>query len=253
MNVGATSEAPRGRRVAILQSNYIPWKGYFDLINSVDEFVLYDTAQFTKNDWRNRNKIKTSKGPSWVTIPVRHNFGQSIEETAISDSGWAVAHWSTVSQTYAKAPCFKQYRDRIAGVYRAVANEPMLSVVNRRFLAEICDILEIKTRITWSHDYRLADGQSERLVDLCRQLGATEYLSGPAAQAYLNEQLFVESGIAVRYVDYGGYPEYRQLHPPFAHGVSILDLLFNEGTNAPRYMKTFRGYASMERANEASK
>src|SRR5664280_3071364 len=98
-----------GKRIAILQSNYIPWKGYFDLINSVDEFILYDTAQFTKNDWRNRNTIKTPQGILWLTIPVRHNFGQTIQETRVSDPSWGRRHWATLLQNYARAPHFGEY------------------------------------------------------------------------------------------------------------------------------------------------
>ena len=92
-----------GKRVAILQSNYVPWKGYFDLINSVDEFILYDTAQFTKNDWRNRNKIKTAQGTTWLTIPVRHDFGQTIQETRVGKPDWAQKHWASLVQNYARA------------------------------------------------------------------------------------------------------------------------------------------------------
>jgi hypothetical protein len=227
-----------GRRLAILQSNYIPWKGYFDLINSVDEFILYDTAQFTKNDWRNRNRIKTLRGPIWLTIPVFHHFGQSIQEVVISDRGWAPKHWATISQSYARAPHFADYKDWLAALFRAAADEKNLSRVNWLFLSEICGLLGVKTLISWSSDYSLVEGQTERLVNLCKQVGATEYVSGPAARAYLDERLFEQEQITVTYIDYSGYPEYRQLYPPFEHGVSILDLLLNEGPNASRFMKT---------------
>jgi hypothetical protein len=228
-----------GKRIAILQSNYIPWKGYFDLINSVDEFILYDTAQFTKNDWRNRNKIKTAKGSAWLTIPVRHSFGQSIEETQISDPQWARRHWKTLVQHCANAACFAQYKPGFEQLYASVAQEKYLSVVNHRFISEICGILGITTRITWSRDYSVVDGQTERLVHLCKQTGAGEYLSGPAAKDYLREDLFRHSGIKLTYIDYSGYREYDQLYPPFEHRVNILDLIFNMGHDAPKYMKSF--------------
>ncbi len=227
------------KRIAILQSNYIPWKGYFDLVNRVDEFILYDTVQFTKNDWRNRNKIKTAKGPAWLTIPVRHNFGQLVQETQISDPRWAQTHWKTLVQIYAKAPCFAQFKPVFEQLYASVAEEKYLSAVNHRFLSEICGILGITTRITWSRDYQMVEGQTERLVDLCKQTGASEYLSGPAAKDYIQESLFTYSGIKLTYIDYSGYPEYNQLNPPFEHGVSILDLIFNVGHDAPKYMKSF--------------
>src|SRR5208337_2736663 len=112
-----------GKRIAILQSNYIPWKGYFDLINSVDEFILYDTAQFTKSDWRNRNRIKTRKGPIWLTIPVVHSFGQSIQDTVVSDQRWATKHWATLSQSYTRAPYFADQREWLEELFRAASDE----------------------------------------------------------------------------------------------------------------------------------
>lgn len=226
-----------GKRIAILQSNYIPWKGYFDLINSVDEFVLYDTAQFTKNDWRNRNKIKTSGGVIWLSIPVRHNFGQAIQDTAISDLTWNRKHWRSISQAYAKAPFFKTYKNIFEELYEKCGHESKLSDVNFQFIKEVCSILGIKTPITWSRDYLLVDGQTERLVDLCRQLGGDEYLSGPAAKNYIEPGLFAGANIRLTYVDYSEYPEYPQLYPPFDHNVSVLDLIFNTGPEAGTYMK----------------
>jgi len=230
-----------GKRLAILQSNYIPWKGYFDLINYVDEFILYDTAQFTKNDWRNRNRIKTPRGLEWLTIPVRHHFGQSIEETQISDQRWARKHWSTLSQNYAAAPHFQEYKARLEALYDSVAEEKSLSAVNHRCLSEICEILGIRTRITWSRDYPLAEGQTERLVRLCEATGAAEYISGPAARDYIDAQLFTRAGIKLTYINYGGYPPYDQLFGPFEHGVSILDLIVHTGREAPKHMKSFLG------------
>ncbi len=237
-----------GKRIAILQSNYIPWKGYFDLINSVDEFILYDTAQFTKNDWRNRNIIKTPRGLLWLTIPVCHRFGQLIQNTAISDSKWGRTHWRSLSQSYAKAAHFISYKPLFEGLYEECRSENRLSNVNYRFLKEICTILGINTTITWSRDYRLVDGQTERLVDLCKQAGADEYLSGPAAKNYIDADLFAEAGIEIIYIDYFGYPEYPQIHPPFEHGVSILDLIFNVGPETPKFMKSF----SESRAGQSS-
>ena len=226
------------KTIAILQSNYIPWKGYFDLINAADEFVFYDTVQFTKNDWRNRNKIKTPQGVQWISVPVSHHFGQSIQETLIGDDRWSEKHWRTISQCYAKAPYFSEYKGVFQDLYTKMT-EKHLSQVNYRFIREICDILGIRTRLSWSSDYAMIEGKTARLVDLCQQLGGTEYLSGPAAMDYLEDELFEEAGIKLSYIDYSGYPEYNQLYPPFEHGVSIIDLIFSEGPNAPKYMKSF--------------
>ena len=235
------------RRVAILQSNYIPWKGYFDLIARVDEFILYDDMQYTKNDWRNRNRIKTPQGTQWISIPVevKGKFHQRIRDTRIADPGWAVKHWKQFQQNYARAAHFATHRELFEELYRN-ATSPWLSEVNRRFLTAICDLLGIETRITLSSDYTLAEGKTERLVDLCRQAGAVEYLSGPAARDYMQPELFEAAGMRLSYMDYAGYPEYRQLFPPFEHGVSVLDLVFNEGPDARRFMK--RGPAAEDRA-----
>jgi hypothetical protein len=228
------------KRVAIVQSNYIPWKGYFDLINLVDEFILFDDRQFTRRDWRNRNLIKTAQGLHWLTIPVRvkGRYEQRIDETMTSEAEWPEKHWKTMSHAYGSAPFFSQYRDAIAALYTS-SGEERLSDVNRRFLEAICDILGIGTRLSWSTDYPTTGDRTERLVNLCRMAGAQEYLSGPAARAYIDEAQFQAAGIRLTYMDYSGYPEYPQLNGAFEHGVSILDLLFNVGADAPRYMKSF--------------
>lgn len=227
--------------IAILQSNYIPWKGYFDMMNRVDEFVLYDQVQYTKNDWRNRNKIKSPQGPVWLTIPVstKGSFGQSILETQVTSRRWREKHWKSICQNYARAAYFAEYKPVFEPLYLA-DDETYLSNINRRFIDAVRAILGIETRLTQSTDYELIDGPTERLVHLCQQAGATEYLTGLAAKDYLDESLFTNAGIKLTWMDYSGYPEYDQLFPPFEHAVSVLDLIFNEGPNAPRYMKSFR-------------
>lgn len=223
------------KRLAVLQSNYIPWKGYFDLMNSVDEFIVYDAVQMTNNDWRNRNVIKTCDGLKWLTIPVRHRFGQRIDETEVATSSWARRHWLTLEQNYRSAPWFSEYASALKRLYEEVADERLLSRINCRFLAWVRSVLGICTRLTQSSEYDLAGDRLERLVSLCRQAGATEYLSGPAARGYLDERMFADAGIAVHYMDYSRYPEYPQLHGPFEHKVSVLDLILNTGPRAPEY------------------
>ena len=229
------------KKIAILQSNYIPWKGYFDLINSVDEFILYDDMQYTRRDWRNRNKIKTPQGLTWLTIPVevKGKYFQKIKETLISDSRWGIIHWKSIQGNYARAKHFNDYKDVFEEFYRNTA-ERYLSQVNYQLVKIICGLLRIKTKISWSTDYVVRDGKTERLIDLCQKTGATEYISGPAAKDYIETKLFEDSNIKLTYFDYSGYSEYRQLFPPFEHGVSIIDLLFNEGPKANQYMKSFK-------------
>ncbi len=230
------------KKIAILQSNYIPWKGYFDIINMVDEFILYDDMQFTRRDWRNRNKIKTPDGLKWLTIPVisKGRYTQKINETKVSDHKWCQSHWHALTLNYSKAPFFKEYQERIHAIYRACETEDYLSRINHRFLTEICDILGIQTTISWSSDYKLLDGKTERLVGLVQSAGGDSYLSGPAAKDYIVDACFEEAGITLEYMDYSGYRGYPQLFGSFEPGVSILDLLFNTGPDSIRYMKSFQ-------------
>lgn len=230
-----------GRCVAIVQSSYIPWKGYFDMINLADEFVLLDEVQYTKRDWRNRNKIKTKDGELWLTVPVqvKGRYHQRIDETVIAESGWADKHWRSISQAYAKARYFDDYAPRFEVLYTRAGEFERLSDVNRLFIEAICELLGIDTKLSWSTDYEAREGKSERLLDICVQAGADEYLSGPAARSYLDEEMFASEGVTVRWMDYDGYPEYDQQHPPFSHQVSAVDLLFSSGRDASRYMKSF--------------
>jgi WbqC-like protein family len=227
------------KRVAIVQSCYIPWKGYFDLINLVDEFILYDDRQYTRRDWRNRNRIKTPQGSTWLTIPVevKGRYEQRIDETQIADPSWGYRHWKTLTHNYATTPCFDDFRKPIEELYRAAVDR-RLSAVNRLFLQAVCELLGIETQFTWSTDYEANGAKTERLVSLCRAASATAYLSGPSAREYMDESLFEDAGIELEYMDYSGYPEYPQQHPPFDHAVTILDLLFNTGSEAPLFMKT---------------
>jgi hypothetical protein len=230
-----------GKRVAIVQSNYIPWKGYFDLIASVDEFVLYDDVQYTRRDWRNRNQIKTANGLAWLTIPVvvSGRYHQRINEVLVDDPGWADRHWQTIVHQYTAAAAAPEYLGKLETLYRE-APRRQLTEINQYFLTGVCALLGIGTRFRPSSDLSLTGDRTERLLNVCRQVGAAVYLSGPAARGYLDERLFNEAGIAVEWADYSGYPEYRQLHPPFRHEVSIVDLLLNEGGQAPRFMKHVR-------------
>ncbi len=226
------------KKVAILQSNYIPWKGYFDMIALVDEFILYDDMQYTRRDWRNRNKIKTPQGLAWLTVPVevKGKYFQKINETIISEAKWAKDHWATIKQFYSKAKFFKDYKDVFENFYLST-QEQLLSNVNYELIKMTNEILGIKTKISRSSDYVLADGQTERLLDLVQQAGGTEYISGPAAKDYIVDSLFEDAGVKLTWMDYSGYTEYTQLYPPFEHGVTVLDLIFNEGPEAPKFMK----------------
>lgn len=229
-----------GKKVAIIQSNYIPWKGYFDLINMVDEFILYDDMQYTRRDWRNRNKIKERNGAQWITIPVqvKGKYYQKICDTIISDKEWAHKHWSAIVHNYSRSEHFSMYSGMLEHLYFDCTYEH-LSDINYRFISAICKMLDINTELSWSMDYKLEGDKSEKLLNICKQAKAVEYISGPSAKSYIDEELFRSEGVILKYMDYSGYPEYNQLYPPFDHYVSILDLILNMGPNAKNYMLSF--------------
>jgi WbqC-like protein len=229
------------KKVAIVQSNYIPWRGYFDMIAFVDEFIIYDDMQYTKRDWRNRNRIKTSQGLQWVTVPVqvKGRYYQKIRETLIDGTDWAKSHWRTLEFNYKAAPHFAEIADWLGPIYLDEEHSN-LSLLNRRLLEAICGYLGVATRLTNSWDYELADGKTERLASLCQQADATEYVSGPSARSYVDEGVFGELGIGVTWFDYEGYRDYQQLWGEFEPAVSILDLLFNVGDQAPDYLRYCR-------------
>ena len=228
-----------GKRLGIIQSNYIPWKGYFDFIASVDEFVLLDEVQYTRRDWRNRNKIKTADGLRWLTIPVdvSGKYTQRIDETAIADDRWATEHLASLHHAYARAAHAKPEWPWIESLYREAKSLPLLSDVNELFTRAIAQRLGIRTRIARSTDYTASAGKNERLLSICEEAGADTYLSGPAAAGYLDISQWNARGIAVEFKTYDGYPEYPQLHGSFEHGVTVLDLFFNLGPDAVAYFR----------------
>jgi hypothetical protein len=226
------------KKVAIVQSNYIPWKGYFDMIAAVDEFILFDDTQYTRRDWRNRNQIKTPQGVQWLTVPVliKGKYDQKIRDTEIDGSDWTIAHWKALVQNYKKAPHFQAVSEWLEPIYTR-EKFTHISGLNRRLIEQVCGYLGVNTKITNSFDYNLVDGKTERLAQLCQQAGGTEYISGPAAKHYVDEKIFSDLGIKLTWFDYAGYSDYPQLWGEFTHNVTILDLLFNCGKNSPRYLR----------------
>lgn len=223
----------------ILQPSYIPWRGYFDQICRADVFVFYDDVQYDKNGWRNRNRIKTHQGLQWLTIPV-HTKGVTSEGIPIKDvtidwrSRWNRKHWNSLQQAYAKAPFFGRYAPLLEAYYGR----------EDRYLADLTIDLTItlarelgleKTRFLRSSDLQASGTKTDRLIAILTQLGATHYLSGPAARDYIEADKFAQAGIELEYIHYD-YPEYPQLYPPYEPQVSILDLLFMTGPAALNFI-----------------
>ncbi len=226
-------------KLAILQSNYIPWKGYFDIMNLADEFIVYDSAQYTKNDWRNRNLLRSKSGTSWLTIPVATagRSDQRINEAVISDPRWARKHWATVDQLLRGYEHFDLYKEAWREWYDKSAGMALLHEVNMIFLQGLAAQLGLQTRFRDDREFVIAaNSPTGRLVDLCRQVGAESYVTGPSALSYLELERFHAAGIRVDVVRYDSYPKYSQQALPFDHRVSVLDLLASEGPAARRHL-----------------
>jgi WbqC-like protein family len=224
-------------RVAIVQSNYIPWRGYFNLIASVDRFILLDDVQYTNRDWRNRNRIKTPQGPHWLTVPVTVTArSQLICNVPVADPNWGAKHWRTLEANYRRTQHFLEIAQWLAPLYldRRYSH---LSDINRALLGAICGYLKIPTAIQSSQEFALIEGKTSRLRHICEQAGATAYVSGPAARAYMDEDEFSRVGISVEWFDYSDLPAYPQLWGDFEPQLSIVDLLFNCGDDAGQYLR----------------
>lgn len=228
------------KTAVVLQSNYIPWKGYFDLIHDSDVFVFHDDLQYTKNDWRNRNKIKSYEGCQWLTIPVGTSEHRLICEVELTDPTWQARHWRILSLNYSKCPHFHTFRPALEDIYlgRRWASLSELNQFMIRYIAR--DVLGIAVEFRDSRAYGACGQKLDRLVDLLAKTRATRYVSGPAAKEYIEPVRFEAAGIELVWKDYSNYPEYPQRFPPFQHGVSILDLLFNVGPQAPWYIWGWR-------------
>ena len=234
----------KGRSIAAIQSNYIPWIGYFDIINAVDEFVFIDDVQYTRRDWRNRNRIRSLGGGSqWLTIPVlvKGRYTQRIDETVVSDGSWAQRHWQTLQQAYHAAPYFRHYEDRVREAYHVAESLNKLSDINRHFIELCCSLLEIDTPIRWSTEFTTESERNARLIGLCTALDARQYLSGPSAKEYLDADAFATVGTEIRYADYSAYQRYDQVHEGFDPAVTVLDPIFNLGNGAQSLLLTRRG------------
>ena len=222
-------------KVGVIQSNYIPWRGYFDFINSVDTFVIYDDVQYSKGSWRNRNQLKFPEGPKWITLPVKVNLGMTINEVTVKELDWKKLHAEQLKSSLGNAPF---YKDAIEVWERAInIDSPFLTDLNISITNSICQYLGITTKIVRSEPFDLTGTKTDRLMDLFRKIGATSYLSGPAAESYLDVELFKENKISLYYKKYN-YPVYPQQFGEFCPAVSILDLIANTGPEARNYYKS---------------
>lgn len=224
-------------RIGLIQSNFIPWRGYFDFIDDVDLFIYYDDLQFSKGGLRNRNRIKTDKGLSWVTVPILHkSLNQLISETYIDYSReWIQKITGQLYNYYGRAPYYKTYANDFSAILNS--NCKSISELNIKVNDWLMYILGIKTKIKMSHEYNSAGTKTDRILDILKKAGAHTYLSGPSAKNYLEEDKFARSGIALEYKNYE-YKEYKQLFGKFEPHVTILDMIFNVGAEKREYWKS---------------
>lgn len=224
-------------RVGIIQSNFIPWRGYFDFIDDVDVFIVYDDVQYTDRDWRNRNRLKTRRGLEWISVSVKQTSrDQLVQEIPIDWSvNWVTKHLNRITENYRDAPYFSEIFDEFSSLLEQ--RPPLLSDLNRSLLAWVMRRLEITTPLVNSASLPGEGRKTERLLSLTKAIGGTSYLSGPSAASYLDFSAFEKAGIAVEFKTYD-YRPYSQLWGSFEGGVSVLDLLMNTGPDARRYIKS---------------
>jgi len=226
------------KRIAVFQSNYIPWKGFFDLIHAVDEFVLDDDVQYTKQSWRNRNRIKTAQGLQWLTIPVQTAFPEKICDVRIADSSWTQKHWRAIESSYHRATAFADFGPYLHQLYES-ANFERLSEVNEHFLRGLCQWMGITTPLLRTTDMNISGERNERIIAICQARDASRLLNGPSAREHMDESRFSVAGIHVDYAKYELYASYPQLFGEFEHQLSVVDLLMNCGREFQKYMLTW--------------
>lgn len=227
----------------ILQPNYIPWRGYFDLINRADLFVFFDDVQYTERDWRSRNILRHAKGPQWITVPVitKGLRGQLIKDARIDNSiPWRDKHWAMLKHCYSKAKYFKCYRSMFEDIYSRSWDS--ICDLDIEVTITLCKLLSINhTQYVRSSTLVDIEGiKTERLVNICKKLGIKTYVSGPSGSNYIEKDLFYRNDINLIYHEYDHLP-YKQLHEPFDPMVTVLDLLFNCGPNAHYYIWRKKG------------
>lgn len=226
--------------VAIHQPQFMPWPGYFDKLDRCDHFVLLDTVQYKKNEWQNRNRIKTAQGAQWLTVPVSFSFPAAIGDVAVNEgANWRHKHWQSLVTNYSKAPQWQALEPALKKLYDQVWSR--LSDLNRATIELLKAELAIDTPVTWASEMGDLDGDpTGRLVDLCRELGADHYLSGIDGASYMDLGQFEAAGIGVIFQRYNP-PAYPQRFGDFVSHLSALDLVLNCGPDSLTTLRQGRG------------
>lgn len=230
--------------VAIHQPLYLPWPGFFGKILQADAFVILDTVQYVKNEWENRNRIRTPEGWQWLTVPVEYRFPQSILETRINNRvPWQRKHLKTLRQLYGKAPCFSEIIPHLEPVYER--SWERLAELNLELIRRILSLLGVEKPLYRASELDLqAFDATDRLIQICSKLGASVYLSGSQGRVYMDLERFAQSGIQVKFQSFAP-PHYTQAYSGFEPALSTVDMLFCLGPEA-----TWRGIASGNRMED---
>ena len=219
--------------ISIHQPQYLPWDNFFKKIKKSDCFIFLDNVEFQKNGLQNRNQIKTSNGPIWLTVPIKQKLGQKISDVEIDNSkDWKKKHWKTISENYNKSKHFDNFKGNFQNIF--LSNWNNLSELNIKIILEILMILNIKTKIYKASDLKVKGKSTELLVNLCKKINSKTYMSGEGGKNYLEVEKFKEAGIQVIFEKNINQKPYKQNHDNvgFVQNLSIIDNLFNNGKEA---------------------
>jgi WbqC-like protein family len=231
-------------KIAICQPTYLPWLGYFDLIDQVDVFVLLDNVQFQRQSWQHRNRLKTPSGLHWLTVPVifRGRFGQPINEVEIRDTRFWRNHLRAIELNYRRSPFFNDYFSELSSRIKCeCSSSALMASLDVRLIEWFMDVLGIRTNVLLSSHLKREGKRMELLANICDFLDAKQYVSPLGSATYLLQEIDVllDKGIDVVFQHYE-HPQYRQLFPPFCPYASILDLIFNEGPQSLDILRSGR-------------
>jgi len=229
-------------RLAAHQPQYLPWLGFFDKMDRVDRFVLIDTVQYKKNEWQNRNRIRTAPGWQWLTVPVHYRFPMTIREVEIDETGaWRRKHREALRIHHARC----RYRDAVLPELDAIFDEPFpsLAALNLRVVRILARLLGVRTPLLLASDVPgLPEGADERLIALCRHFGASDYLAGQGGGAYMDPAAYAAAGVRVSFQSFR-HPVYGQVYPGFEANLSAIDLILNCGPGSIERIRETREVA----------
>lgn len=225
-------------RVAIHQPQFMPWLGYLDKIDQADLFVVLDSVQFRKNEWQNRNRIRTAQGWQWITVPVLHKFGQRLDEVRINQQrDWKGRHLRALEIHYRRAPHRDRYLKGLREIYQHSWDR--LTDVNLAVIRWLLDAFGIKTPLRLASEMRLRNEPTDRLIDICHTVGAMQYLAGQGAAHYMDRTRFEASGVQLQEQHFR-HPIYPQCYEPFVPGMAAIDLLLTCGDEAISRLRAMR-------------